>query len=182
MDSHGVISVLSALLPISFQIPTKVIPITKLPQTRDVPFPEPSNCLLKYSVNGLHRFLHWPLRGKAPVSSIFSTPSLKVPGKYAPLPRSPSGSLWREKLHLQGQCLIHSFIPVGVPNKEPTHEKRGKYSVSIHGFPHGWKAYVQYGVASFPKRIVEDTAIFTPLPGSLQHDTFYLGFGRPEPS
>jgi len=36
-------------------------------------------------------------------------------------------SSWREKLHLQGQWLIHAFVSVGVPNKEPSHEKRGKY-------------------------------------------------------
>jgi len=43
-----------------------------------------------------------------------------------PPPRSPSGSLWREKLHLQSQWFIHSFISVGVPNREPSHEKQEK--------------------------------------------------------
>ena len=48
--------------------------------------------------------------------------SLKVPGKCPPPPCPPSGSLWREKPHLQGQLLIHLFIYCGVPNKEPSHK------------------------------------------------------------
>jgi hypothetical protein len=36
------------------------------------------------------------------------------------------------------------------------------------------------GAAWFPKVIVKDTAIFTPVPCSLWHDTFHLGLGRPE--
>jgi len=30
-------------------------------------------------------------------------------------------------LRLQSQWFIHSFISVGVPKKEPSHEKRGKH-------------------------------------------------------
>jgi len=37
------------------------------------------------------------------------------------------------------------------------------------------------GVAWFPKGIVYDTAITTPVPCSLQHNTFHLELGRPEP-
>jgi hypothetical protein len=80
-----------------------------------------------------------------------------------------------------GPMVYHSFISVTVPNKEPSHEKRGKHLVTIHGAPHGRKAYIQWGMAWFPKGIVYDTAISTPVPCSLHHNTFHLGLGRPEP-
>ena len=53
--------------------------------------------------------------------------------------------------------------------------------VTVHEAPCGRKAYVQWGVACFPKGIVYDTAITSPVPCSLQHDIFHLGLGRPEP-
>jgi hypothetical protein len=43
------------------------------------------------------------------------------------------------------------------------------------------EAYIQRGVAWFPKENVYDIAISTPVPCSLWHDTFNLGLGRPEP-
>jgi len=61
-------------------------------------------------------------RRLSPEFSFYTFPS-KTPVNEPP-PRSPSGSLWREKLHLQIQWFIHAFISVGVPNKEPSHEKR----------------------------------------------------------
>jgi len=94
----------------------------------------------------------------------------------SPPPCSPTGLLKRQKLHIQSQWIIHSFISVTVPNKEPFHEKQEKYLVTVHGAPHGWKAYIQSGVAWFPKGIVYDIAISTPVPCSLQHDTFHLGW------
>ena len=68
------------------------------------------------------------------------------------------------------RSFIHSFIYVGVPNKEPSHEKGGKHLVTVHGAPRGRKAYTQWGAAWFPKGVVYDTAISTPVPCSLQHD------------
>jgi hypothetical protein len=70
---------------------------------------------------------------------------------------------------------------VRIPSKEPSHEKGEKYLVTVHGAPRGRKAYIQWGAAWFPKGIVFDTAVSTPVPCSLQHDTFHLGLGRPEP-
>jgi len=90
----------------------------------------------------------------------------------SPPPRSPTGSLWTEKLHLQRQWFIYSFISVRVPHKEPSHEKQGKYFVTVHVAPRGWKAYIQWGAAWFPKGIIYDTAISTPVPCSLQLDTY----------
>jgi hypothetical protein len=51
-----------------------------------------------------------------------SKKTLKFSGKGAPLHVPPTGSLWREMLLLQSQWFIHSFISVGVPKKEPSHE------------------------------------------------------------
>jgi hypothetical protein len=105
---------------------------------------------------------------------LYSSP--KLPSKWAPPPCSTKGSLWREKLHLQTQLFIHSFISVRVPNKEPSHGKWGKRLVTVHRSPHGWKAYIQLGVAWIPKGIVYDTAVSTPEPCSLQRDKFHLAW------
>jgi hypothetical protein len=70
---------------------------------------------------------------------------------------------------------------VRIPNKEPSHEKRGKHLVIIQGAPCGRKAYIEWGAAWFPKGIVYNTEISTPLPCSLHHGTFHLGLGRPAP-
>jgi hypothetical protein len=105
---------------------------------------------------------------------------LKVPSKGAPLHVPSTGSLWREMLRLQSHWFIHSFRSVGVSKKEPFHKMRGKHTVTLQGAPRGRKAYIQWGAASFPKGIIYDTAISTPVPCSLHRDTFHLGLGRPE--
>jgi hypothetical protein len=72
-------------------------------------------------------------------------------------------------------CLfIHPFLSVTVPNKEPSHKKRGKYLVTIHGAPRGQKAYIQWGAAWFPKGIVTTLqslpqchAAFSTIPSTL---------------
>ena len=67
-------------------------------------------------------------------------------------------------------------MSVRVPTKVPSDEKRGKHLVTIHRARCGWKAYVQWGGAGFPKGIIYDTAIPTPVPCSLQHDTSTLAW------
>ena len=57
-----------------------------------------------------------------------------------------------------------------------------KYMVTIHGAPCGWKAYIKWCAAWFPKGTVDDFAITNQEPCSLQHDTFHFGMGRPEPA
>ena len=74
---------------------------------------------------------------------------------------------------------IHSYFSESLV-KELSHERGGKHMVTtIHGAPRGWRAYIQWGVAWFPKGIVCDTAVtpkchaaFSTLPSTL---------GRPEP-
>jgi len=54
----------------------------------------------------------------------------------------------------------------------------GKHTVTVHGAPRGRKAYLKWGAAWFPKGIVYDTVITTPVPCSPQHDTYHLGLTR----
>jgi hypothetical protein len=98
-----------------------------------------------------------------------------------PPPCYPTGSRWREMLRLQIQWSIHSFISIGVPKKKPSHKIRGKHTVTVHGALRGWKAYIQWCATWFPMGIINSTAVSTPVSCSLQHDTFHLGLGRPEP-
>ena len=156
-------------------------PPDRAPAKRDAPYLEPSNYLLKFPVKGLPGFPKWAPTEMGTCIENFLHFSLKVPSKWAPSSCSPIGSQWREKLHLQSQWFSHSFISVGVPNKEPSHENRRQCLVTIHRAPHGRKAYIQWGAVWFPKGIVYDTTISTAVPCSLQHDTFHLGLGRPEP-
>jgi hypothetical protein len=132
---------------------------------------------LKFPVNGLPRFPPIPYRERHPSPELSSTTFPQSPWQMSPPPCSPTGSLWRNKLHLQRQWFIHSFISVRVPNKEPSHEKRGKYLVTVHGAPRGRKACIQWGAAWFSKGIVYDTAVSNPVPCRLQHDTFHFGLG-----
>jgi len=78
-------------------------PSNRAPTKRDVPFPEPSNYLLKFPVNGLPRFPKVPLRRETSVSvAFFYTSPLNSPVNEPPS-MFPTGSLWRKKLRLQSQ-------------------------------------------------------------------------------
>jgi len=97
---------------------------------------------LKFPVNGLPRFPNGPLQKETPVSRTFfyTFPSKSLVNEPPPPPCFPTESLWREKLHLQRQWFIYSRVSVRVPNKKPSHEKRGKYLITVHGVPRGRKA------------------------------------------
>jgi len=71
--------------------------------------------------------------------------------------------------HQQGpygeRCAVSrtdSFISVGVLKKEASHKMQGKHIVTVHRAPCGWKAYIQWDVAWFPKWVINGTAIITP--------------------
>jgi len=51
--------------------------------------------------------------------------------------------------------------------KELSHEIGGKHMVTVHGTPPGRKVYLQWGADCFPKGIVFDTAVTTPVSCSL---------------
>jgi hypothetical protein len=79
-------------------------------------------------------------------------------------------SMFRNRVPVEGEVSslrangLFVDLYVRVPNKEPSHEKRGKHLVTIHGAPRGQKAHIQWGATSFPKGVVYDTAIPTPEP------------------
>jgi hypothetical protein len=69
-------------------------------------------------------------------------------------------------------------MSTGVPKKVALLQNGEKHQVTVHGTPHGQKAYIQWGAALFPKGTNNDTAIITPVPCSLQHNISHLGLGR----
>ena len=88
-----------------------------------------------------------------------------------------------EPLAKQGDS-IRSFIHVCLPDspkRSPPTYIQEKHKVTVHGAPSRRKAYIQWGVAWFPKGIVNNTAISTSVACSLRRNTFHLGLGRPEP-
>jgi len=94
---------------------------------------------------------------------------IKVPAKGAP-PMVPQRGPYRERCSVSRTngliiCIYLSEAPV----KESFQETGGKHMVTVHGAPR------------LRKEIVYDTAVTTPVPCSLQHDTFHLVLGRPEP-
>jgi hypothetical protein len=163
----------------SFRIPRKSPP-NKAPAQRDAPFPESPNYILKIPSQWTPLV---PQRAptKMPFYRAFfySFPSESPVNEHPPF--SPPGFLWREKLHLQSQWFMHSFLSVTGSNKEPSHGKRGKHLVTVHGAPPRRKAYIQCGETWFLEGVVYVTAVPTSVPCSLQHDIFHLGLGRPEP-
>jgi hypothetical protein len=72
-------------------------------------------------------------------------------------------------------------MSTGVPEKGTLQNGGEKNKVTVHGASRGQKAYIQWGAALFPKGIVNDTAITTPVAFRLWHNAFHLGVGRPEP-
>jgi hypothetical protein len=90
-------------------------------------------------------------------------------------------SHWPSKGILFILSFIDSCVSARVPKKEPFYHIQEKHEVTIHGAPRRRKAYIQWCAAWFPKGIVNDTAVTTPAPCSLWHDTFHFGWGRPEP-
>jgi hypothetical protein len=70
---------------------------------------------------------------------------------------------------------IHSCLPESPERSPPTYGE--KHKVTIHRAPCRQKAYIQWGAAWFPKGIVNDTAVTTPVPCSPQRDIFHLGLG-----
>ena len=103
------------------------------------------------------------------------------------LVKEPPTMFFQWGLHV-GRCsisrasglFIHLYLSKS-PVKEHSHKIGGKHTVTVCRTPFECKAYIQWAAAWFPKGFVYDTAITTPMPCSLQHDTFLFGLGRPEP-
>jgi hypothetical protein len=78
--------------------------------------------------------------------------------------------------------LINSFFHISqsshLKSSPTTHGE--KNTVNIHGAPRGRKAYIQWVRPGSPRGSFTTLLSTTPVPCSLQHDTFHLGSGRPE--
>jgi hypothetical protein len=140
-----------AFFHVSFLISSKGAPLTGFPniaaEERDATFLEPSfNYFSKFPVNGPPRQV--PQWGPYGEGHLFPEPSSTHPDNShfpqkslvkEPPPCSPTGSIWREMLHLWIQWSIHSFISVRVSSEGALPQNGGKYMVRA---PCGWKAYL----------------------------------------
>ena len=180
--------VFRAFIYISFRAPSKGAPPPCSPHRAPIEwercsFPEPSFiCLSEFPVNTLcsrfpngasmnrdaqfqSRLLHisWNPQWTRSSDKTKSHLPLQVPGKKAP---PPPTHLWSpnrapiERNAWSPQPVVYSYLSES-PVKEPSHETWGKHMVTIHGAPSGQKAYIQRGVAWFPKGIVYETAVTT---------------------
>jgi len=158
----------------------------KAPVERDTPFTEPS----------FHYLSQFPVKGppphvaqrcadgeRRPSTEPTSRPlkirlSLRVRGKGAP-------SMFPNRVPMERYSVSRatglSIYVCQSLQKGALLQSGNKHTATIHGAPRGRKAYIQWGVAWFPKGIVKDTAITSPVPCCPWHDTFHLGLGRPEP-
>jgi len=85
----------------------------------------------------------------------------------------------RDSVSRASGLFIHLYA-LESPVQEPSHVS-GENIWTPYVYPRGQKAYIQWGVVWFPNGIVYDTAITTLVPCNLQHHTFHLVLGRPEP-
>ena len=109
------------------------------------------------------------------------SPFSQSPQSRIPPCMFPHWGLYRERCSISrasGLC-VHSYLSES-PVKDLCHKMGGKHIVTVHGAPRGQQAYIRWGAAWFPKGIIYSIAITTPVPCSLQHNTFHLGLGRPE--
>ena len=120
------------------------------------------------------------LRVQKRKAAMYDKKTLKVPGKVAPLhvpQKGPYGE--RRSLSRADGLLIHLHLSESPKWSSPT--KLGKAHVHCPR-SHTWKERLHtISCGLVPKWIGNDTAISTPVPCSLQHTTFHLGLGRPEP-
>ena len=105
------------------------------------------------------------------------SPCYRSPSPYSPN-RAPI-----ERAALSPEPTVYSFVCNSQSPQLMSSPMKwgGKHKLTVHDTPWGWKAFIQWGAAWFPKGIVFDTAVTTPVPRSLQRDTFHFGSGRPEP-
>jgi hypothetical protein len=83
---------------------------------------------------------------------------------------------------LSPEPLVYLFMYVCLSPQKGAHLQNGeKHRVTVHGAPRKQTAYILWGAAWFPRGIVNNTAISTPVPCSPRHNTFHLGLGRQNP-
>jgi hypothetical protein len=165
-------------LPHFLPAPQKGAPLTELPQREMLRFHNPLSLKIPS-----HRIPQVPQRaptGRHTCLYSFLLPlSLKVPVNEHP--SMFPNRVPMEKLHLQSQLFIPSFISVRVPSKGPSHEKKGENIWSPSTEPHVDGRPTYSGVWPGSPGVSFMTQQSLPqCHCSLQHDTFHLGLGRPE--
>jgi len=101
--------------------------------------------------------------------------SLEVPGKWTPL-HVPQQGPYGERCFISraNGLFIHLYLSES-PIKDPSHEKRGKHTVTIHGAPRGQKGYIWWGTVWFPKGIVYCSHYPSAIKPSARYLTPWLG-------
>jgi hypothetical protein len=159
-----------AFLYITFRVPNKGAPSSRLPSQRALrKISSVSRALLQLS-----------LTVSDERTPLIIHLSLKVPGNSATLhvlQQGPCG--YRCSISRANGLFIHLY-PSESPFMEPFHEN-GKNIRSRFTVPHVDRRPTYRGVLPGSPKESIDTAITTPVPCSLQHDTFHLGLVRPEP-
>jgi hypothetical protein len=149
--------------------------------TQKVPASESLSQVLQWGPCGER----YPLTGHFYVSLITFYLSLRVPGKGAPsmfpnrVPTDRDTPSPESLVYLLIYSFIHVCLPESPKRSPPAYGEKRK--VTVHGAPRRRKAYIQWDAAWFPKGIVNDTDVSTPVPCSLWHDIFHLGLGKSEP-
>jgi len=101
--------------------------------------------------------------------------SLKFLRKGAPRSMFHQQDPHRERCSVsRANTLYIHLYPSESPKKEPSHEKLGNHTVTVHGAPSGRNAYMKWDAAWFHRGNVFETAITTPGSCSLQHDEDYV--------
>jgi hypothetical protein len=161
----------------------------RAPVKRDAPFLESSfRYLSQFPVNGPPPQVPQgdPYKERYPSTEPSSSHPLKIhlslrfPGKGAPSIFPNRVPMERDILSTEPLVYISMYVCQSPPQKRSLLQNGGKKKVTVRGAPRRQKAYIQWGVVWFPKGIVNDTAISTPVPCSPRHNTFHLGLGRPE--
>jgi hypothetical protein len=87
-----------------------------------------------------------------------------------------------ERDSLSPEPMVYSFIYVHQSPQLRSHPTKVGKTYSHHPWsPAQTEVLHTLGAAWFPKGIIYDTAITVPVPCSCQHNTYHLGFSRPEP-
>ena len=160
--------------------PQKEAPLTELPQREMLPFLSPP-LVSKIPSHWTPQVPQWTSTERGTrLHSCLLYLCLKVPVNEPTYMFSNRVPMEREAS--SPETMVYSFIYMSESPIRSQRTNQGKYLVTVHGAPRGQKAYIQWVAAWFHEGIVYDTAVSTPVPCSLQHDTFHLGLRRPEPS
>jgi hypothetical protein len=131
----------------SFWIPRKEPP-KQLPQREMLPFQSPSTISKIPSQRTPLVPQQAPTETPISRSFFYTFPSKSLVNE--PHPMFPI-RVPMEREASSPETMVYSFIYIGMPNKEPFHEKWGKYLATTHGAPHGRKAYIN-GVRTYSPR------------------------------